>query len=467
MGSCYSSFKVCIFILSLTPYILWARVLALEVVSEAGRKLLVSRIKEEAISPIAHLGKDENGDHYPFSTKIAAMAIPGVLLLCCMFICPCFQQKKKDVHSADSQRDLTLMDSSSSFEMSLPPEKITASPWRHAPPSPSPSRFAPPSPNTSRHPLSSPRHPMSPKLNRFGSVHLNFSQIAKATHNFSSAFMIGEGGFGTVYKAQLPGGQWIAVKRAKRENFDSTEFNSEIEILSKIEHRSLVKLIGYVDKGNERLIVTEYVSNGTLREHLDGQRDRILDFSQRLEIAIDVAHGLTYLHLYAEKQIIHRDVKSSNILLADNYKAKVADFGFARVGPVDGDHTHISTKVKGTVGYLDPEYMKTYQLTPKSDVYSFGILLLEILTGRRPVEAKRPIAERVTVRWAIFSYNEGNVLRLLDPLLKEAVDGEILKKIFGLAFQCSAPVRADRPDMKTVGEQLWAIRMDYQNRRRG
>ncbi|KAL9223959.1 hypothetical protein vseg_000040 [Gypsophila vaccaria] len=467
MGSFYYSLKVCMCVLSLTTCILWARVLALEAVSEAGRKLLVSRIKEEANSPIAHLDKDKNGYHYPFPSKIVAMAVPGVFLLCCMFVCPCFQPKKKDIHSADSQKDLTLMDSSSSFDTSLHPEKITASPWRHAPPSPSPSRFPPPSPNTSRHPPSSPRHPMSPKLNRFGSVHLNFSQIAKATHNFSSAFKIGEGGFGTVYKAQLPGGQWIAVKRAKRESFDSTEFNSEIEILSKIEHRSLVKLIGFVDRENERLIVTEYVLNGTLREHLDGQRDRILDFSQRLEIAIDVAHALTYLHLYAEKQIIHRDVKSSNILLTDNYKAKVADFGFARVGSVDGDKTHISTKVKGTVGYLDPEYMKTYQLTPKSDVYSFGILLLEILTGRRPVEPKRPIAERVTVRWAIHSYNEGDVLKLLDPLMNEAIDGEILKKIFGLAFQCSAPVRMDRPDMKTVGEQLWAIRMDYQSTRQG
>ncbi|PHU07744.1 Calmodulin-binding receptor-like cytoplasmic kinase 3 [Capsicum chinense] len=247
------------------------------------------------------------------------------------------------------------------------------------------------------------------------------------------------------------------------EHFDalSNEFRSEVELLAKIEHRNLVRLLGFVDKGNERLIITEYVPNGTLREHLDGGNGKFLDFNQRLEIAIDIGHGLTYLHLYAEKQIIHRDVKSSNILLTESMRAKVADFGFARLGGSDSDKTHVSTQVKGTVGYLDPEYMKTYQLTPKSDVYSFGVLLLEVLTGRRPVELKRPPDERVTLRWVFRKYNEGCVMEMLDPQMKEAVNGEILVKMFGLAIQCAAPTRKDRPDMKVVGEQLWAIRMDY------
>ncbi|KAM7263307.1 hypothetical protein ACFE04_000990 [Oxalis oulophora] len=157
-----------------------------------------------------------------------------------------------------------------------------------------------------------------------------------------------------------------------------------------------------------------------------------------------------------EKQIIHRDVKASNILLTESLRAKVADFGFARLG-VDNDHTHISTKVKGTVGYLDPEYMKTYQLTPKSDVYSFGILLIEILTGRRPVEIKRPIQERVTLRWAFKKFSEGIVGDLMDPAMEEIVDEQILFKMFRLAIQCAAPIRTDRPDMKSVGEQLWNL----------
>ncbi|KAI3443886.1 hypothetical protein Pfo_000551 [Paulownia fortunei] len=285
---------------------------------------------------------------------------------------------------------------------------------------------------------------------------------SEATHNFSPSLLIGEGGFGKVYKAELPDGQVIAIKRARKEQFEAlrTEFRSEVELLAKIDHRNLVKLLGCVEKGDERLIITEYVPNGTLREHLDGLKGKILDFNQRLEISIDIAHGLTYLHLYSEKQIIHRDVKSSNILLTESLRAKMADFGFARVGE-DSDKTHVSTKVEGTVGYLGPEYMKTYQLTSKSDVYSFGILLLEILTGRRPVDLKRTPDERVTIRWAFWKYNEGKFKEMLDPLMNETIDKEITAKMFGLAIQCAAPKRADRPDMKAVGEQLWGIRMDY------
>ncbi|KAJ9688757.1 hypothetical protein PVL29_014420 [Vitis rotundifolia] len=370
------------------------------------------------------------------------MAVPGILVLCCSLLCPCFRAKRKETDHAVLSKEPTS-NSISSFEVISAPEKVPASPLRVPP---SPSRFS-----------------ISPKPNKIESVHLNMNQITRATNNFSPSLKIGEGGFGTVYKAQLQDGQVVAIKRAKKELFENlkTEFRSEVELLAKIDHRNLVKLLGYVDKGNERLIITEFVPNGTLREHLDGQRGKILDFNQRLEISIDVAHALTYLHLYAEKQIIHRDVKSSNILLTESFRAKVADFGFARLGPVDAEQTHISTKVKGTVGYLDPEYMRTYQLTPKSDVYSFGILLIEILTGRRPVELRKSTDEKVTLRWAFKKYNEGNVVELVDPLMEEVVDTEILNKMFGLAIQCAAPIRSDRPDMKSVGEQLWGIRMDY------
>ncbi|KAG5226056.1 kinase family protein [Salix suchowensis] len=344
----------------------------------------------------------------------AGLAVAGVVVLCCGILCPCLYKKRK---------------------------ATTHTSYRVPP---SPSRFSP-----------------SPRLSRLGSAHLNLNEIVRATHNFSPSLQIGEGGFGIVYKARLDNNQMVAIKRAKKEHFVNlqTEFNSEVELLAKIDHRNLVKLLGYVDKGDERLIITEYMRNGTLREHLDVQHGKILDFNQRLEISIDVAHGLTYLHLYAA--IIHRDVKSSNILLTEGMRAKVADFGFARTGPVDSDRTHISTKVKGTMGYLDPEYMKTFQLTPKSDVYSFGILLLEIITGRRPVEMKKPADERVTIRWAFRKYEDGNVVGMVDPLMEEVVDEEILFKMFALVFQCAAPVRTDRPDMKAVVEQLWGIRADY------
>jgi serine/threonine protein kinase len=180
----------------------------------------------------------------------------------------------------------------------------------------------------------------------------------------------------------------------------STEFENEVNMLSQVEHLNLVKLIGYLEEGDERILVTEYVTNGNLRRHLDGPPDGvILDMSTRLDIAIDIAHALTYLHYYTDRPIIHRDVKSSNILLTESNRAKVADFGFSRAGPSELGSTHVSTQVKGTAGYLDPEYLTTYQLNVKSDVYSFGILLIELFTGRRPIEINRPSDERVTVRW--------------------------------------------------------------------
>ncbi|KAF4378353.1 hypothetical protein G4B88_025846 [Cannabis sativa] len=357
-------------------------------ISKKARKLLQKDSKHESTIPDQkNLDGEQKNDskHGSTKSKIGLVAAGSVLAL----------------------------DSVSSFEVSSSGEKIPASPYR-VPPSP---RF-------------------SPQVSRLGSLHLNMSQVARATRNFSPSLQIGEGGFGTVYKAHLDNGHIVAIKRGKKEQYEnlSTEFSSEVQLLAKIDHRNLVKLLGYVDQGNERLIITEYVPNGTLREHLDGQRGRILDFNQRLEIAIDVAHGLTYLHLYAEKQIIHRDVKSSNILLTESMRAKVADFGFAKLGPMESDETHISTKVKGTVGYLDPEYMKTYQLTAKSDVYSFGILLIEIMTGRRPVELKKPVEERITLRWAFHRYNERREAELVDPLMEELVHVDILNKILVWPF---------------------------------
>ncbi|KAG2651895.1 calmodulin-binding receptor-like cytoplasmic kinase 3 [Panicum virgatum] len=378
----------------------------------------------------------ENDDHL--------LAVPGVILLCCGLMFPCFHAERKEASRHDTasiQRN--TIESVSSYEVSMSSEKVPPTPHRIPP---SPSRFAP-----------------SPHVARVGSVNLSIQQILRATQNFSPSFKLGEGGFGRVYRAVLPDGTVVAVKRAKKDQFAGPrdEFSNEVDLLAKIDHRNLVRLLGFTDKGNERIIITEYVPNGTLREHLDGQHGRVLDFNQRLEIAIDVAHALTYLHLYAEKTIIHRDVKSSNILLTDSYRAKVSDFGFARSGPSDTENTHISTKVKGTAGYLDPEYLRTYQLTPKSDVFSFGILLVEILSARRPVELKRTPEERITIRWTFKKFNEGNIREILDPLLEDRVDDEVLEKLLSLAFQCAAPTRDDRPTMKEVGEQLWEIRKEY------
>ncbi|XP_062216787.1 calmodulin-binding receptor-like cytoplasmic kinase 2 [Phragmites australis] len=313
--------------------------------------------------------------------------------------------------------------------------------------------------------LYSPMHRNSSDRDREipGSTNFSLSEIQKATKNFSPNLKIGQGGSGTVYKGQLVDGTLIAVKRAKKNVYDKhmgREFWNEIETLQRIEHLNLVRFHGYLEFGGEQLIIVEYVPNGNLREHLDCLNGKLLKFSLRLDIAIDVAHAITYLHTYSDHPVIHRDIKSSNILLMNNCRAKVADFGFAKLAPTDA--SHVSTQVKGTAGYLDPEYLRTYQLNQKSDVYSFGVLLVELVTGRRPIEPKRAIIERVTAKWAMEKFVEGNAIQTLDSNL-EATDAINLavEKMYELALQCLAPTKRNRPSMRRCAEILWSIRKDY------
>ncbi|XP_022857472.1 calmodulin-binding receptor-like cytoplasmic kinase 2 [Olea europaea var. sylvestris] len=299
-----------------------------------------------------------------------------------------------------------------------------------------------------------------------GSTKFTIEEIYKATKNFSPSFKIGQGGFGTVYKGRLEDGTLVAVKRAKKIVYDKplgTEFQSEVRTLAQVEHLNLVKFHGYLEQEDERIIVVEHVPNGTLREHLDCVHGNVLDFAVRLDIAIDVAHAVTYLHMYTAHPIIHRDIKSSNILLTENLRAKVADFGFARLAAdSESGETHVSTQVKGTAGYLDPEYMKTYQLTEKSDVYSFGVLLVELVTGRRPIEPKRDLKERITARWAMKKLSDGDAILTLDPRLQRSpANNFIMEKILEVALLCLAPHRRNRPPMKKCAEMLWSIRKDY------
>ncbi|KAJ6817617.1 calmodulin-binding receptor-like cytoplasmic kinase 2 [Iris pallida] len=298
-----------------------------------------------------------------------------------------------------------------------------------------------------------------------GSRKFSMREIHRATKNFSPTLKIGQGGFGTVYKGTLDDGMVVAVKRAKKSVYDNhlgAEFQSEIKMLAQIEHLSLVRFHGYLEHEDERIIVVEYVPNGTLREHLDCVHGNHLDLAARLDIAIDVAHAVTYLHMYADHPIIHRDIKSSNILLTENLRAKVADFGFARLGATETGATHVSTQVKGTAGYLDPEYLRTYQLTEKSDVYSFGVLLVEIMSGRRPIEPKRGRKERITPKWAMHKFMDGDAVQVLDPNLSQSRATNVaLEKILELALQCLAPTKEGRPSMKRCAEILWSIRKNY------
>ncbi|KAJ7519511.1 hypothetical protein O6H91_20G042300 [Diphasiastrum complanatum] len=353
-------------------------------------------------------------------------------------LCPCMQRRTKEEFK-DVEKDRIVDSSSTSLE---------GSSLSHAQPRISADAFFEP-----------------PEIS--GSVTLNFAEITKITNNFSNSHIIGHGGFGVVYKGQLRDGRVVAIKRGKKEARESRvdkEFQNELTMLSSVEHINLVRLIGFFENERERILLVEYVSNGNLREHLDGQYGVTLDLATRLDIAIDVAHALTYLHMYADKPIIHRDIKSSNILLTDTFRAKVADFGFSRTGPTEGEETHISTKVKGTAGYLDPEYLQTYHITPKSDVYSYGVLLVEIISGRRPIEVVRPSRERITIRWAYDKMIEGKVVEILDSKLELTRAASIVtERITELAFQCLAPTKKDRPTMQEVDTVLWNIRKHHQN----
>ncbi|CAN6279571.1 unnamed protein product [Urochloa humidicola] len=312
----------------------------------------------------------------------------------------------------------------------------------------------------------------------FQSSVFSLEEILRATSNFSPALKVGQGGFGAVYRGVLPDGTPVAVKRAKHRMQNphvDAEFRSEVRIMARIEHQSLVRFYGYLECGDERIVVVEFVPNGTLRDHLDRCDGRFLDFGTRLDIAIDVAHAVTYLHMYSDHPIIHRDIKSSNILLTDSLRAKVADFGFARLGAGLGSGSgggaageaapaHVTTQVKGTAGYLDPEYLKTCQLTDRSDVYSFGVLLVELASARRPIEPRREMRERLTARWAMARLIAGAAADVLDPHLARGPAAErALGSLLELAFRCMGPVRQDRPAMSDCCRALWAIRKTYRD----
>ncbi|PON74076.1 Serine/threonine protein kinase [Parasponia andersonii] len=294
-----------------------------------------------------------------------------------------------------------------------------------------------------------------------------FNDLKNATKNFRSDSLLGEGGFGWVFKGWLdentfapakPGtGIVVAIKKLKRESFQGhKEWLAEVNYLGQLRHKNVVKLIGYCSESDSRLLVYEFMPKGSLENHLFRKGVQPISWATRMNIAIDVARGLSFLHSL-DANIIYRDLKASNILLDSDFSAKLSDFGLARDGPT-GDNTHVSTRVVGTRGYAAPEYVATGHLTPRSDVYSFGVVLLELLSGRRAMDDEKFSGDETLVDWAKPFLNDNKrVLRIMDTRLGGQYSKKAAQAAAALSVQCLHTDPKNRPlmiDVLAILEQL-------------
>ncbi|XP_017971750.1 PREDICTED: LEAF RUST 10 DISEASE-RESISTANCE LOCUS RECEPTOR-LIKE PROTEIN KINASE-like 1.1 [Theobroma cacao] len=296
----------------------------------------------------------------------------------------------------------------------------------------------------------------------FGLLIFTYSELVEATNNFDDEKELGDGGFGTVYYGKLRDGREVAIKRLYQHNCRRLEqFINEVEILTRLRHKNLVSLYGCTSRrSRDLLLVYEFIPNGTVADHLHGDRAQsgLLTWPIRMSIAIETASALAYLHT---SDIVHRDVKTNNILLDDNFSVKVADFGLSRLFP--HDVTHISTAPQGTPGYVDPEYHQCYQLTGKSDVYSFGVVLIELISSMPAVDITRHRQEINLANLAINKIQKCAFDELIDPNLGYKSDEEVTRmttSVAELAFRCLQQEKEMRPSMEEVLEELQRIQSE-------
>ncbi|XP_059667626.1 serine/threonine-protein kinase PCRK1-like [Cornus florida] len=292
-----------------------------------------------------------------------------------------------------------------------------------------------------------------------------FSELKTATKNFSRTTKLGEGGFGCVYKGVVKCSEDplqkldVAVKQLSRRGLQGhKEWATEVDVLGVVEHPNLVKLLGYCteddERGIQRLLIYEYMPNGSVEDHLSTRSETSLSWAMRLKIAQDAARGLAYLHEGMDFQIIFRDFKSSNILLDEQWNSKLSDFGLARLGPPEGQ-THVSTAVVGTLGYAAPEYIQTGRLTYKNDVWSYGVFLYELITGRRPLDKNRPKSEQKLLEWVKpYLSDRKKFQMILDPRLEGKYSLKSAQKLAIVANRCLVRYPKSRPNMSEVLEMV-------------
>ncbi|KAJ9187363.1 hypothetical protein P3X46_002826 [Hevea brasiliensis] len=309
------------------------------------------------------------------------------------------------------------------------------------------------------HPISRDHRKSNMPVLRSSSLCREFTlaDVRVATKNFSEVLVIGVGGFGKVYKGSIDGGATqVAIKRKSPESHQGLqEFQTEIDLLSTFRHLNLVSLLGFCQENNEFILVYDYMAGGTLRDHLYKRRHPPLSWNQRLKICIGAARGLHYLHTGTKHSIIHRDIKSTNILLDEDLEAKVSDFGLSRLGPTTASSSYVNTDVKGTLGYLDPEYYRSRKLSSKSDVYSFGVVLLEVLCAR-PVVVEEEEYKVSLAEWALRCHGSGNFGCIIDPLLRGKIAPRSLITFMEITVKCLADRRTQRP---SIGDVLHSLEL--------